>query len=151
MSITDFSFSQVGLPRPQSWTRNVLTQLPIRCQHYLVCLVLHKCTLLISGHIGWEMKQTMLAFRSRFYLFNWIELNFVLLLFYLPFFVVTLMLLSFFLFVFYPLILLGLMNDGKGWSLRQNRKVAPVSALEGFSFTFPSAKVCVNHRVLCFK
>lgn len=49
MSITDFSYSQVGLTRPQSWTRHVLTQLPIRCQHYLVCLVLHKCTLLISG------------------------------------------------------------------------------------------------------
>ncbi len=60
---------------------------------------------------------------------------------FLPFFAVALML---FLFI-YSLILLGLMNDGKGWSLRQNRKVAPVSSLEGFSFTFPSAEVCVNH------
>lgn len=50
----------------------------------------------------------------------------------------------------YSLIPLGLMNDGKGWSLRQNRKVAPVSSHEGFPFTFPSAEVCVNHWVLCF-
>jgi len=30
-------------------------------------------------------------------------------------------------FVYLFLIVLGLMNDGKGWSLRQNRKVAPVA------------------------
>lgn len=42
------------------------------------------------------------------------------------------------------------MNDGKGWSLRRNRKVASVSSREGFSFTFPSAEVCVNHCVHCF-
>lgn len=65
----------------------------------------------------------------------------------LPSFAVAVMWLLF----IYSLILLGLMNDGKGWSLRQNRKVAPVSSLEGFSFTFPSAEVCVDHCVLCFE
>lgn len=51
MSITDFS--AIVRYRPlfgRSHEPDVLsTQLPIRCQHYLVCLVLHKCTLLISG------------------------------------------------------------------------------------------------------
>lgn len=37
-------------PRGRSHDPDVLSStLPIRCQHYLVCLVLHKCTLLISG------------------------------------------------------------------------------------------------------
>lgn len=128
MSITDFSYSQVGLTRPQSWSRYVLTQLPIRCQHYLVCLVLHKCTLLISGSY-WV----------------WNEANHV---DFFRLFCHSLLLLWCYFHLFIP-------DPGgshewwKGWSLRQNRKVAPVSSHEGFSFTFPSAEVCVNHWVLC--
>lgn len=38
MSITDFTFSQVGRTWPRSWSRHVLTQLPICYSHYLVCL-----------------------------------------------------------------------------------------------------------------
>lgn len=79
--------------------------------------MLHKCTLLISGSY-WVWNE--------FQQFTFLPFAQMLLLF------------------IYSLILLGLMNDGKGWSLRQNIKVAPLSSLEGFSFTFPSAEVYVS-------
>lgn len=93
---------------------------------------------------GCEMKQNHVGFQQ----FDLI---------WLPFFAVALMWCFFFLVCLFCLIYLFTPRScwvswmmEKGWSLRQNRKVAPVSSLEGFSFTFPLAEVCVSHCVLCF-
>lgn len=51
----------------------------------------------------------------------------------------------------YSLITLGFMNDGKGWSLRQNSKVAPVPSREGVSFHIPFSKgLCQSLSALFF-
>lgn len=65
MSITDFTYSQVGLTRPRSWSRHVLTQLPICCQHHLVCLFVWCCINALYGsvgHTGSKTKQSIWLF-----------------------------------------------------------------------------------------
>lgn len=65
MSITDFTYSQVGLTRPRSWSRHVLTQLPICCQHHLVCLFVWCCINALYGsvgHTGSKTKQSIWVF-----------------------------------------------------------------------------------------
>lgn len=104
MLLTDFSSSQVGLAWPESWSRCVSTQLPIHCQHYLVCLLLHKCTLLISGSYR--------LWNTWHFGFSWfICLFFGLLLWMFCFYIITRS-------------LMGFMSDGKGWRHRHNNNVA---------------------------
>lgn len=65
MSITDFTYSQVGLTRPRSWSRHVLTQLPICCQHHFVCLFVWCCINALYGsvgHTGSKTKQSIWFF-----------------------------------------------------------------------------------------
>lgn len=69
----------------------------------------------------WKNKQLMLTFYGWFCFFS----PFI----SLPFFAVTPML-PFFQHLIYSLILLDLTNDGKGWSLRQNRNIAPCPHLK---------------------
>lgn len=141
MSITDFTYSQVGLTRPRSWSRHVLTQLPICCQHHLVCLFVWCCINALYGsvgHTGSKTKQSICFFFCQFvfcFVFHCLQL------------------LWRYLSQIYSLILSAVLIDGYGGGLRQKSDTCFCFVhIEAFPSHSLSDEVCVSQWVfaVCF-